>query len=80
MACVEKMNEEDSEKHEDAAEEDTPSTDATDLDYLTISRRDLLSTVETLYQQGLKPEVMDVVLNFASELTGMSVDAIDNLV
>ena len=80
MGCVERKDEEDSENHGDAAENDTPSIDEpTDLDYLTISRRDVLHTVATFYQQGLRPEVMDVVLDFASELTGMSVDAIDNL-
>ena len=71
------------EKLTDEWYEDEPEgedTKPTDLDCLTISRKDVLNTVETFYQQGLKPEVMDVVLDFASELTGMSVDAINNLI
>ena len=43
-------------------------------DYNTISQVDVLETLETFYQQGLKEEVLQVVYEFASELTGVSVD------
>ncbi len=47
------------------------------LDINTLSEIDVLETLRTAEQWGLKPEVMDVVYDFASELTGKSVDQLN---
>ncbi len=50
------------------------------IEMSTISQKDVVETLQTFEQQGLKSEVMDVVYEFASELTGKSVDCLNEWV
>ncbi len=43
-------------------------------DVPTISEAEVAETLNTFEQQGLKDEVLTVVYEFASELTGRSID------
>ncbi len=47
------------------------------MDINTISEVDVLETLRTAEQWSLKPEVMNVIYDFASELTGKSVDQLN---